>query len=291
MLEGILIKRYAGFYYVMVGDKIWECSLRGRFRKQKQDFLPGDRVCINVLDEKKGVIEEVMPRVNRLIRPPVANVEQVIVTFAFKNPDLDFLLLDRILVMVSYEKLKPVICFNKADLADQQEIENIVHVYREVGYHVLVTSKYSKVGLDDLRLVLQGKISVFAGPSGAGKSSLLNALQSGLCIKTGDVSSKIGRGRHTTRYVQLMKLDFGGLVADTPGFSALDLPPVSREHFDEYYPEIRRHADVCKFNSCLHNLEPGCSVKDAVLQGKIDSHRYQRYLYLLQKVIDNERRY
>jgi len=291
MQEGVLIKGYGGFYYVKTGEQVWECTLRGRFRKLKQDFMPGDRVGIHILDDKRGVIEEVFPRKNRLLRPCVANVEQVVVVFALKNPDPDFLLLDRILIMIRHEGLIPVICFNKADLVPDTEVNSPVRIYQEAGYRVLVTSILLGTGINEVRDLLQGKISVFAGPSGVGKSSLLNSIQPGLNLKVGLVSSKIGRGRHTTRYVELMELENGGFVADTPGFSVLSLPSVLREDFDGFFPEIRKHALLCRFNSCLHVAEPDCSVKNAVESGEIDLGRYQRYLSLLQEVIQNERRF
>ncbi|ATW24691.1 ribosome small subunit-dependent GTPase A [Candidatus Formimonas warabiya] len=291
MEEGILIKGYGGFYYVKVGEKIRECSLRGKFRRLKQNFLPGDRVSISLLDEGKGVIEQVLPRTSELRRPPVANVEQVGVTFALKNPDPDFLLLDRILIMVRHHHLLPLIFFNKVDLVEEGRSDQLVRIYQKAGYPVIKCSTKTGEGIDEIRLLLKDKISVFTGPSGAGKSSLLNAVQQGLSLKTGHVSSKIGRGKHTTRHVELLELDLGGLVADTPGFSVLDMPPMLREDLDSFFPEIRAHAGVCRFHSCLHHQEPDCAVKEAVSAGEIDPGRYQRYLLFLQEVIENERRY
>lgn len=291
MQEGILIKGYGGFYYVKVGANLWECSLRGRFRKLKQNILAGDRVLINFLDEKKGVIEEVLPRTSEFNRPSVANVEQVLVTFALKNPDPDFALMDRMLLMTRHQNLPAVIFFNKADLVENSQIDDLRQVYQNVGYQVVKCSTKTGLGLEEVRAVLKDKVSVFTGPSGAGKSSLLNAVQHGLRLKTGEVSSKIGRGKHTTRHVELLALDFGGLVADTPGFSVLEIPAISREELDLFFPEIGEYSADCRFNSCLHHREPDCAVKEAVAQGRIDSGRYQRYLLFLHEVIENERRY
>ncbi|MDD4753378.1 MAG: ribosome small subunit-dependent GTPase A [Desulfitobacteriaceae bacterium] len=291
MKEGILLKRYGGFYFVKSEGLLWECTLRGKFRKLKQDFFPGDKVLVSVLDDHKGVIEGVLPRINLLRRPPVANVEQVLVVFAFFAPDPDFLLLDRLLIMAQHEKVHPVICFTKADTVDQKIISKTIKGYQNAGYQTVVTSSKTGLGIEKVRYLLKNRISVFAGPSGAGKSSLLNALQPGLSLKTGDVSEKIGRGRHTTRHVELLELEFAGLVADTPGFSNLDLPDITREELQHYFPEIVKRADCCRFTSCLHNQEPDCSVKEALVANEIDYERYQRYLILLQEVMGKERRY
>lgn len=291
MEQGILLKRYGGFYYVKSDQILWECSVRGKFRKLKQDILPGDKVVFSKISDKKGVIEEILPRTNRLIRPPVANVDQVVVTFALKNPDPDFLLLDRILILAQYEKIKPTICFNKSDMVSRELAMQIMEVYQNAGYRTITTSTVTGEGIEELKNCLKGWVSVFAGPSGAGKTSLLNALQPGMTLKTGTVSEKIGRGRHTTKHVELLVFDFGGLITDTPGFSNLDLPPLVREEFQFYFPEISALRMSCRFNSCLHNLEPDCAVKEAVQSGMINLERYQRYQALLQQVIDNERRY
>ncbi|MGI6686122.1 MAG: ribosome small subunit-dependent GTPase A [Bacillota bacterium] len=289
--EGILIKGYGGFYYVKIKEKIWECSLRGKFRKLGQNILAGDRVLIHALDEKKGVIEKILPRVSELNRPAVANVEQVLVTFALKNPDPDFFLLDRMLLMARQKNLPAVILFNKVDLANASEADAHEDVYKKAGYQVIKCCTKTGLGLDEVRGVLKDRISVFTGPSGAGKSSILNGVQQGLSLKTGEVSQKIGRGKHTTRHVELLELDFGGLVADTPGFSVLEIPSVSREELDSFFPEIEEASLRCRFNSCLHDREPDCAVKEAVTKGIIDAGRHQRYLFFLQEVIENERRY
>lgn len=171
MQEGILIKGYGGFYYVKIGKKLWECSLRGKFRRLKQSIIIGDRVLVRVLDENKGVIEEILPRTNELNRPAIANVEQVLITFALKNPDPDFLLLDRMLLMARQKDLPAVIFFNKADLAGEETVSDIVNIYEKAGYPVIPCSVKTGLGLDRVRFILKDKISVFIGPSGAGKSN------------------------------------------------------------------------------------------------------------------------
>ncbi|MCR6544645.1 ribosome small subunit-dependent GTPase A [Dehalobacterium formicoaceticum] len=291
MEEGILIKFYGGFYYVKAGDQLWECSLRGRFRNQKQNILAGDRVLITFRDEKTGVIEKILPRTSELNRPSVANVEQVLIVFALKNPDPDFLLLDRLLLISRQKNLPAAVIFNKADLATNDAATEILQTYQKADYESILCSTKTGLGLADVGAVLKDKISVFTGPSGAGKSSLLNAVSSGLALKTGEVSQKIGRGKHTTRHVELLPLDFGGWVADTPGFSVLETPSISREELDDFFPEIGAYRGGCRFTSCVHHKEPDCAVKDAVAAGTIDPGRYQRYLHFLQEVTEQERRY
>lgn len=292
--EGVILKGYSGFYYVWDGLREWECSLRGRFRLNKQSFLPGDRVTITVIDEskEKAVIEKVHPRQTELIRPPVANVEQVIIIMAVVNPEPDLWLLDRLLLIAGVNKVQPVICFNKIDLLPEDEWGRIVNPYRDTGFPLVLTSGKKGWGLEELRSQLQGKISVFAGPSGVGKSSLLNALEPGLTLKTGEISEKLARGRHTTRHVELMKLKNGGFLADTPGFSSIYLPKdLKREQLTEFYPDFLTGHERCRFNTCLHRDEPHCAVREAVENKILDAGRYQRYLVVLDEVIAQERRF
>jgi len=291
MLEGIITKGYSGFYYVHSGVQLWECSLRGRFRLNAQDFLPGDRVKISPLKGTKGVIEEVLPRINSLIRPAIANVDQVVVVSAASEPEPDFNLLDRILIQVDAAKIAPLICINKADLVSPDELEELVKPYQKTGYALIEVSVKSGQGIAELRQVLKDKISVFAGSSGVGKSSLLNAVQPGLELKMGEVSQKLRRGRHTTRHVELLQLEFGGLVADTPGFSSLNLPAMQRQDLAGFFPEIQELAHKCRFTTCVHWQEPQCAVKDGVEQGIINPKRYKNYLSFLSEVIEQERRY
>lgn len=289
-MEGIVIKGYSGFYYVRIGKDLWECSLRGRFRLEKQQVLVGDRVVVKQRHGLKGVIDKVLPRRTFLIRPPVANVERAVIIFAAMDPDPNLPLLDRFLLLAAAAGVEPVICFNKADLA-KEKVQEMTGLYRKVGYHVFYTSAKQKVGLEDLQSVLNEGISVLAGPSGVGKSSLLNAIAPGLSLKTGEISRKLGRGKHTTRHVELLSLPSGGLVADTPGFSSLYLPKMKREELADFFPEFIKYMNDCRFNGCLHNQEPDCAVKNAVAQGDISEQRYNNYLMFLKEVIEQERRY
>ncbi len=291
MIEGIVIKAYSGFYYVQANNKLWECSLRGRFKKVKKNVFAGDTVRIKTIDEKTGVIEEILPRTNILIRPAIANVEQVLIVFAARNPDPDPGLLDRILVQAQFNGIKPAICFNKVDLVDLDKIKELADSYAQAGFTTIICSAKSGQEVASVREVLADKITVLAGPSGAGKSTLLNEIQPGLGLKTGEVSSKIGRGKHTTRHVELLSLDFGGLVADTPGFSTMYLPEMEKEDLMELFPEMEIYFDKCKFTGCLHDKEPQCAVKEAVSEGLIAEFRYNHYLEFLKEVREKERRY
>lgn len=292
MVEGIIIRGYSGFYYVAAEDAIFECSLRGRYKIKKQDFLPGDRVKIStVAGKEKGVIEEVLPRRSELVRPPIANVTQAVIVMAMSSPPPDLVLLDRLLVLVEVAGIRPIIVFNKVDLAKEEHSENLSDVYAGLGYQVFRTSAKLGTGIAELKVQLQDQISVVAGPSGAGKSSLLNALQPGLQLKTGEVGSKSQRGKHTTRHVSLLPLEAGGLVADTPGFSRLTLPSMKREDLSGFFPEFEPYRSMCKFNSCLHYKEPHCAVKEALEKGLIDYGRYKNYVQFLEEVINTERSY
>ncbi|MDQ0285773.1 ribosome biogenesis GTPase [Desulfofundulus luciae] len=288
--EGTVVKAYGGHYYVASGEEIHDCVLRGRFRREKKQVLVGDRVTFRLLPQGQGVIEEVHPRRTTLVRPPVANVDRALIVFAMKDPDPNTFLLDRFLIQAEHAGVGPAICFNKVDLGEDLS-RDMIGAYRRAGYPVVCTSVLDGSGLDELRALLQGHITVLAGPSGVGKSSLLNAMVPGLNLKTGEISRKLGRGRHTTRHVELLCLPGGGLVADTPGFSSLYLPEMKREELGEFYPEFVARRDDCRFTGCLHFQEPDCAVKRAVEKGEISAFRYENYLQLLQEVMELERRY
>lgn len=290
--EGTIIKGYSGFYYVLVDGNIYTCSLRGKFRLKENSriFLPGDRVLFTVIQGDKGVIEDVLPRRNELLRPPIANVDQVLLVFALASPDPDFSLIDRLLVLAYHAGITPVIIWNKADIVSPVQVEEVKSVYEQcVDQQVTVSSKHGQ-GIEKVQELLQDRISVLAGPSGAGKSTLLNAVCPGFALKTGDVSEKIGRGRHTTRHVELLTLPSGALVADTPGFSTLYLPDIPADKLGMYFPEMASFLDRCRFSTCQHNAEPDCAIKDAVERGIIHRQRYRHYLLFLQELIERERR-
>jgi ribosome biogenesis GTPase len=238
----------------------------------------------------EGMIEELLPRDTLLARPPMANVDQVVIVCSPQSPPLSLQLLDRLLVLAEDGQLRSLICMNKDDLP-HDEADFLRSLYGGAGYTVLVTSATLGHGIDAVKKELCERISILAGPSGVGKSSLLNCIQPGLGLRIGEISEKMKRGKHTTRHVELLTLDCGGLVADSPGFSQLDLADVSSESLPFCFPEFLRFSPDCRFNSCQHRNEPNCAVKKAVEAGEIAQTRYDNYLDFLEEVTAQERRY
>lgn len=286
-MEGIVVKAYGGFFYVHDGHSARECTLRGRLRYRKQKVMVGDRVLMVPGQGKGGVVENVLPRRSALIRPAVANVDQAVIVFSLREPEPNPGLLERFLIASMLNCIAPVICFNKVDLTDDGQVE-LISRYRD-NYNVVVTSAKTGIGLSSLRETLNDKVSVFAGPSGVGKSTLLNTLIPGLKQKTGEVSARLKSGKHTTRHIELIPLSSGGFVADTPGFSTLDLPDIKPEELADLFPGIGDHQTGCFFTGCLHYKEPGCSIKEAVEEGKIGEAHYKQYLEFLEQLIDRRR--
>lgn len=286
MSRGIIIKAIGGFYYVNDGNKNYTCKIRGKLKLKGNGVMVGDYVNFDVLNDDQGVIEDVLPRKNSLIRPKIANVNQGLIVLASKDPDPDFMLLDRLLILMQRAKIEPVICFNKVDLlADDDEVYNYLRDYEDAGFTVVYASAENGKGKEDLSALFAKKITVLAGPSGAGKSSTLNLQHEEFSLEIGNISEKLGRGRHTTRCVELLQLD-DGWVADTPGFSRLDLPgDMQLEELPSYYPEFKRYSELCRYDGCIHYQEPDCAVKKALADGKISSARYERYLLLLQELV------
>jgi ribosome biogenesis GTPase / thiamine phosphate phosphatase len=293
MAEGKIIKALSGFYYVLSEGNVFQCRGRGVFRKQKITPLVGDHVVFQATSENEGYILEIRERKNSLVRPPIANVEQAILVFSAVEPDFSPKLLDRFLVLVESEQIAPIIVVNKMDLVDDKAkptIEQYIRDYERIGYDVVETSTVTKEGIERLLSYLEGRISVVAGQSGVGKSSLLNALRPDLQLKTNDISTHLGRGKHTTRHVELLEIG-GGLVADTPGFSALELDDIEIEELPLYFPEFRERSDGCKFRGCLHVAEPKCAVREAVEAGQIPSYRYENYLSFIEEMKERKPRY
>ncbi|WIF94589.1 ribosome small subunit-dependent GTPase A [Caminicella sporogenes] len=292
MKEGIIVKGIGGFYYIKCGDNVYECRARGIFRKKNIKPLVGDYVKFTLNNENSGVIEEILDRKSELLRPPVANVEHAIIVFAAKNPEPNMILLDKMLVLGEVAGLKLTICINKIDLDENGEIiKKIQSIYKNTGYNIIFSSTKNDLGIDDIKNVLKNKITVFAGPSGVGKSSILNAVQSNLKLKTGDISRKIKRGKHTTRHTELLELDFGGWVVDTPGFTSLNIDFIESEKIAECFPEFRKYLDECKFTDCMHINEPDCKVKEALDNGFISKQRYENYVSFVKQILENNRRY
>ncbi|MGL4913786.1 MAG: ribosome small subunit-dependent GTPase A [Romboutsia sp.] len=293
MLNGQIIKGIGGFYYVDTDNGLYECRARGIFRKQNITPLVGDRVSMSVVDEetKKGVVEDIDKRDTELIRPPIANVDKALIVFAVKNPKPNLSLLDRFIVLAEKEHLEIVIILTKADLDDRNELEEIQKIYELSGYKVIPVSNKTKLNIDKVKDELKNSVVVFAGPSGVGKSSLLNEIDKNFKLQTGEVSEKIKRGKHTTRHAELLKLECGGMVADTPGFSSLTLDDISEYDLKDFFIEFDDF-DGCRFGSrCIHEKEPSCAVKEAVENGEIPKKRYESYLQLLNEIRQGKRRY
>lgn len=290
MPTGQIVKAISGFYYVRTEDgKLFKCRARGVFKFEKKKLTPlvGDLVEMEQTGLDEGVVTSVQPRSSELIRPPIANVDQAVVVCSLRQPHFQQMPLDRFLVHGEREGLKIVIVLTKKDLVkeqDEEEIERIRAVYQPAGYPVLATSIRTQEGIQELKQCLKGKVSVIAGQSGVGKSSLLNQLVPGRELETGEVSAKIGRGRHTTRQVELLPLAEGGQVADTPGFSQLQFKGLEPAELGQYFPEIHTLSAACRFRGCLHINEPDCAVKDALAEGAIDISRYQHYKQFLSEI-------
>ena len=294
MINGKIIKGIGGFYYVDTENGLYECRARGIFRKNKITPLVGDRVSISVVDEenKKGVVEEIEERDTELVRTPIANVDKALIVFAIKNPSPNLSLLDRFIVLAEKENLEIVIVFTKVDLdTDGELLGELKDIYEVSGYKVISVSNKLKLNIDKIKEELKENTVVFAGPSGVGKSSLLNEVDKNFELKTGEVSDKIKRGKHTTRHAELLKLECGGMVADTPGFSSLTLDDIDESELKEYFIEFDKY-DECRFGSrCIHENEPSCAVKEAVENGDISKKRYESYIQLLNEIRSGKRRY
>lgn len=292
MQEGKIIRSLSGFYDVQGEDKLVRCRARGRFRKDKITPLVGDWVKFDMETEGLGYVLEVCERKNAFVRPPIANVDQVLLVFSAVEPAFNTHLLDRFLVLAEAEQVTPVIIISKMDLVRVEEKEAILHyaeIYKKIGYDVFLTSIQDSEGHVAIKDKISGKISVIAGQSGVGKSSLLNAIDSSLQLQTGEISKHLGRGKHTTRHVELLPV-CGGYVADTPGFSNLDLTHFEKEQLTDYFLEMQAAKGQCKFRGCLHRKEPKCEVKRLVETNEIASFRYEHYVSFLEE-IEEKRRY
>lgn len=291
-MQGKIIKGIAGFYYIYAEDgNIYECKAKGIFRKDNFKPLVGDNVEITVLneEEKEGSVTSILPRRNSLIRPAVANVDQAFLIFAMENPKPNFLLLDRFLIMMKQQEIPAVICFNKKDMGEKEEMEKLYEIYTGCGYRVVLSSTYEGEGMDEIHEILKGKTTVVAGPSGVGKSSITNCMQGEVQMETGEISKKLKRGKHTTRHSQVIPVEKNTFLVDTPGFSSLYLTDMKEEELRDYFPEFAMYEPQCRFQGCMHIHEPGCAVKEALSEGKISQQRYDNYLALYEELKEKRR--
>lgn len=272
-MDGIIIKGIGGFYYVKATDNtVYECKARGVFRKEKVKPYIGDNVEISI-ENGKGSIEKIYNRKNFLIRPPVANIDVLVIVVAAASPDPNVLLIDKLLVNSEINGIKPIVCINKTDIKEDDYIREI---YEKAGYTVVSVCAAKQLGIEKLIPHIKDKTAAFAGLSGVGKSSILNQLTDSY-QETGEVSDKIKRGRHTTRHVELLELECGGFVLDTPGFSSFEVNTIKAQELENYFPEMKQYADQCRFKGCSHINEPDCIIKEKVELGEIAQSRYESY--------------
>ena len=285
-MKGLITKGIGGFYYVKTENDIYECTGRGVFKNNGIKLQVGDRVIISekVLSSEarkrgvmhEGVIEEVLERKNSFIRPPIVNVDTFAVTFAAKDPEPDFTVIDKFLVMAEMNHVEAVIVMNKCDLCDEETLRNYEEVYSGLYPAIRVSGKDGR-GIEELEQIVRGKTAAFAGPSGVGKSTLINQLIPEAEMETGEVSKKTSRGRHTTRHVEIFESKGGGLVYDTPGFTSFDILEAEEDELQDYYPDIAVFRGRCYYDNCRHLKEPDCAVKAAVRAGEISRIRYRSY--------------
>lgn len=278
--EGTVVKALSGFYYVAVGDRMVTCRARGRFRLDGSSPLVGDRVRLATDAAGDGSVREILPRRNRFVRPAVANIDIMVMVAAAVNPITDPFLIDRVSALAAYHDCDFLLCINKTDLHAADEL---FEIYKSSGVDVIRTSAETGEGLKEIKNRLSGRVSAFTGNSGVGKTSLLNALDPQLTLKTGEVSRHLGRGKHTTRHVELFALPFGGYIADTPGFGSFDVDQMENirpAQLQHCFPEFRPYLGQCRFSDCTHRSEPGCAVIRAVKEGRIHSSRLDSYIRL-----------
>lgn len=285
-LKGTIIKGIGGFYYVEAADEIFECKARGVFRKEKLTPLVGDKVTVSINDNAENTVDEIMPRKNVLTRPPVVNIDNLIIVVSTVEPKPSTLVIDKLIAVAEHKDIEPIIVITKSDLASAREIYDI---YTLAGFNTIAVSNETGSGIDEVKAVLKGKISALTGNSGVGKTSLLNNLDSSLDLKTAHISKKLGRGRHTTRQAELYRV-CGGFVVDTPGFSSFEIDKddiIMKDELAYCFRDFSEYIDKCKFSpSCTHTADKGCAVIEAVNEGKISKSRHNSYVQLYNSVKD-----
>lgn len=285
-MNGVILKAISGFYYVASSGAVYECKARGSFRKAGVSPVVGDRVEFEATDSSHGVVNSVLERRNELSRPVIANIDKLFIVSSYTTPHPDALLIDRLTAIAVYRGIEPVIVFNKCDMGDFAEWSRI---YKNAGFKTFVVSAATGEGIEQLKAEVSDCISAFAGNSGVGKSSILNAIFGETMLKTGEVSEKLGRGRHTTRHTELYPHTLGGFVADTPGFSSLDIAETSYEFkvaLPECFPEFAEYEGLCRFTGCTHTCEKGCAVLEAVKEGRVEKTRHESYKQLCDELKD-----
>jgi len=284
-LDGLILKGIGGFYYVEAAEEVYECRARGIFRKEKQTPLPGDHVTITVGMDSENIIDEIHPRKNSFLRPPMANLDQLIIVASICEPNPSTLIIDKLVAIAQSKDIEAIIVVTKADMGDTL---NLVNIYKCAGLRALSVSGSTGEGIEQVRKALEGQISAFTGNSGVGKSTLLNCIDNELMLKTAEISQKLGRGKHTTRYIELYKVA-GGYVADTPGFTSLDFENseiILRDELQFCFKEFLPYLGKCKFSTCSHIEDLGCCIIEAVKTGKISKTRHDSYVAMYNQVKD-----
>ncbi|MGY4689777.1 ribosome small subunit-dependent GTPase A [Salibacterium sp. K-3] len=291
MAEGLIVKAVSGFYYVYDQDEIYQCRARGLFRKKKIKPLVGDMVEYEAPNKEEGYLLQVMDRKNEMTRPPAANIDQAFIVFSAMEPSFSAAMLDRFLVHMEAMDILPVIIVNKEDLADdsmQKELLHVQRIYERAGYPFHLVSGITETGIQELVSYINNRVSMVTGESGVGKSTLLNLLIPSLQLETAEVSERLGRGKHTTKHLELIPYK-DGFIADTPGFSSLEFEKIDEEDLDICFPEMKEKLVSCKFRGCTHRKEPGCAVKQAVEDGEIAPFRYDHYIQFFEELAQRRR--
>ena len=287
-MEGTIIKALSGFYYVASGSTVYECRARGKFRLDGTSPLVGDKVSFTPDENNKGSVDEVFPRKNWFIRPAVANIDALVFIAANTTPVTDPFLIDRVSVIAAEAGCELIICINKTDIDSG---DDLFDVYTKAGFNTIRTSAENGTGIAELKAALKGKICAFTGNSGVGKSSILNAIDPELRLQVAEVSKKLGRGKHTTRHVELFSFDDDSYIADTPGFASFDIEmmaKIEKEGLQHDFVEFASYIGSCRFNNCMHLNEPGCAVREALKSGEISESRYDSYKRLYEVVSKNK---
>lgn len=286
-MQGQIIRAISGFYYVKTPEGVKECKAKGKFRLEGITPLVGDYVTVEKEEDGYDVVASIGKRKNEVVRPHVANIDILLIVISAKIPKPDFLLVDKLIIEAERKTIEPVICINKCDIAKKGQIEDVEDQYRD--YKILKLSALKNQGIEEIKEAVHGKISCMAGQSAVGKTSILNALCE-MERETGTISKKTDRGKHTTREINLIEIDEDSMILDTPGFSVLGIEDMAPEELHEYYSEFTRCEDACYYNGCMHYKEPDCGVKAALEDGKINAARYERYIILLEELIQKEKR-
>ncbi len=278
-MKGIVVKSHGNSYVVKVEDGKLLCTAKGSLKFKKMQILVGDYVEV---DLETKAITKICPRKNEFIRPPIANVDQLIIVVSSANPSPDLMLLDKQIVMAEKNCVEPIICINKIDL--EAEYGDIIETYENIGYQVITTTAKNGIGIDKIARIINNKITAFSGNSGVGKSALTNNIFNEEVTAEGETSEKLQRGKHTTKHVELYEFAKNSFIADTPGFSSFDVDGVSTKDLADYFIEFGSHTNECEYRSCSHVKELNCGVKKAVTKRKVDKGRYERYVALYEKL-------